>query len=140
MSRNFPVMIILICLFLLYPQSIYSSSDKEDEKLREQCRIQSEERFKETYGNEITINEEGSGVNSYQKHYNKKLKKCFVVFTTNDFTQNKIKRTQKFLFSLDDNKEYGFFQSNGTFFCKVMKRKCKSEDEWDLLVKPYLEE
>jgi hypothetical protein len=141
MSKNYLMIITLICSFIFLPQNLYSSSYKQDEELQENCRRESEERFKETYGDEITINEKETGVNSYRNHYNKKLKKCFVIFTTTGFTPSNNKTyTKKFLFGLDDNKEYGFFQSNGTFFCKVMKKKCKAENEWDLLVKPYIEE
>ena len=46
----------------------------------------------------------------------------------------------KDIYDFNENKPYGsFFKSGVTpIVCVFLEKKCKSEEEWDLLVKPYM--
>lgn len=83
---------------------------------------------------------------TYQNHYNKKLNKCFLILTFTNYPKDK--RTEvsymKRLVDFNENKEYGAFskfsKKTYPFGCRFLDKSCESEREWDLLVKPYMEE
>jgi hypothetical protein len=130
------IFIAATCLFV----SSYSCgqnpkpSAKEIYELQERCGKQTSEFFKKEYGNGIASNGIFSG---YQNHYNKKLNKCFIIITSTSPSM-KLKN----LFDFNENKELGSFVVNKylPMDCRVFEKKCKSEEEWDSLVKPYMEE
>lgn len=73
---------------------------------------------------------------SYEYHYNKPLNKCFMLV-------NYEKSQLKSLKNISENKIYGSFLSkkdSKTIICNVLEKKCKTEQEWNLLIKPYLAE
>jgi hypothetical protein len=73
---------------------------------------------------------------THQNHYNTRLDKCFILV-------NYTKKQLKVLREINENKIYGSIRSkkDGTIIiCNVLEKSCKSEEEWDSLVKPYLEE
>jgi hypothetical protein len=73
---------------------------------------------------------------THQNHYNTRLDKCFILI-------NYTKKQSKILKNIIENKIYGSFRSkeDGTIImCNVLEKTCKSEEEWDSLVKPYMEE
>jgi hypothetical protein len=126
------------------PQNIYSSSSKkEDYELQEKCGKQSKEYFEKEYGQGIRVYDGGqSETITFQNHYNEKLNKCFIILTTKGFIKNEVKSYyKKSLFDINENNEYGFFYMTTTsFICNLFGKKCNSEQEWDSLVKPYMEE
>ena len=116
--------------------------------LQEQCVNRSKEYFKKEYGNGMINGENGERlISKYSNHYNKKLNKCFILINSVQFIRNIDKFesvTMKRLFELNENKEYGslvlFGKNIKTDSCMVLDKSCKSEQEWDLLVAPYMEE
>ena len=145
MSKNYwGIILLLIFSFLFLPRNIYSSSKEEDYRLQEKCGKQCEEMFKKEFGNGLTSDENSSMFSGYQNHYNKKLNKCFILVTTKSYLKDKKKDVllTKELVDINENKYYGSFSKSGgmTVNCIVSGEKCKSEEEWDLLVKPYMEE
>jgi hypothetical protein len=136
----------LTCLSLFLPTYIYSSSTKEDYELHEKCGKRCEEVFKKEYGKGITSDKSGQMMSNYQNHYNKKLNKCFINITTTNYPKDK--KTDilimKNLWDVNENKEYGSFirwrKSSTPNDCRVLDKSCGSENEWDLLVKPYMED
>jgi hypothetical protein len=134
----------MICSFFLLPQNTYSSSKEEDYKLQERCGKYCDEMFKREFGNGLTSDESSSMISSYQNHYNKKLNKCFILVKTTSYL--KVKKRDvllvKELVDINENKFYGSFSKSGEMivFCNVSGKECKSEQEWDKLVKPYMEE
>jgi hypothetical protein len=50
----------------------------------------------------------------------------------------------RYLYDVNENKEYGTFSwatnINRLVQCNVLDKFCTSEDEWNLLIKPYMEE
>jgi hypothetical protein len=134
MSKKYlGIIIIIICSFFLLPQITYSSS-KEDYGLQVMCGKQTSEFFKKEYGDGIT---KDGMISGYQNHYNKKLNKCFIIITSTSPSMR-----LKNLFDFDENKELGTFVENKSLpmDCRVFEKSCKSEQEWDTLVKPYMED
>jgi len=111
---------------------------KEEYEFQDKCGQRTSEFFKKEYGNGISTDKYGQMMSGYQNHYNKKLNKCFIIITS---TSKSIK--MKNLFDFNENKELGQFvvdRNINSIDCRVFENKCKSEKEWDLLVKPYMEE
>ena len=135
------VLITLICSIFLIPSNTYSSP-KEDYELQDKCGKRCEEIFKEKFGNGIINDKDQIGHISYQNHYSKKLNKCFLLLnqTTRTKSDDKI-FINKSLWDVNENKKYGTFVEIGeNKFCEVLNERCKSEGEWNKLVKPYMEE
>jgi len=118
-------------------------------ELQEQCRKHSEEYFKECYKEPTYRDKAGDyWVASFICHYNKKLNKCFMLLTSTCYPNNPSKDklgvfTTKQLLDANEYRDYGNY-SKGTkslfMECKVDDKQCSSEEEWDALVKPYMEE
>ena len=73
---------------------------------------------------------------TYESHYNKRLNKCFMLVT---YSKSQLKSLKE----ISENKMYGSLlvkQNSKTLICNVLENKCKTEKEWDALVKPYMEE
>jgi hypothetical protein len=99
--------------------------DKEQFELQEKCGGISREFFKNEFSRETSY---------YRNHYNKKMNKCFILVTG-------LYTTFKSLNDVNENKRYGVLLiTKDGIGCDVLEKKCKSEQEWDSLVKPYMEE
>lgn len=73
---------------------------------------------------------------THQNHYNTKLDKCFILVS---YSKNNL----KVLREINENKTYGSVRSkqDGTAsICSVLEKTCGSEEEWNALVKSYMEE
>lgn len=137
-------------------------SQVEEYNLSEQCGKQSEVFFKIKYrltnGDEPTPdvsyrNADGIGSSqyNYRNHYNKKLNKCFIRSETVNVSGTD-KSINFSILSLDDvneHKQYGEYIGDymdlgkkplNPPMCYVSGYKCKSYEEWDALIKPYMEE
>ena len=117
--------------------SVSEGKIKVDYELQERCGKQTSEFFKKEYGNGITTVGKEQMMSGYQNHYNKKLNKCFIIITSTSKSMR-----LKNLFDFNENKELGTFVENKylPMNCRVFEKKCKSEEEWDSLVKPYMED
>ena len=138
--------VIIICNVCLLPLNVYASSIKEDYELQERCGKRSEEWFKSKYGDGFSRSDDGNMRSHYKNHYNKKQNKCFILINNNFVDTNKKNNkdqsfTDKFLYDVNENGYYGSYMNmvEGSD-CIFLEKKCKSEKEWDLLVKPYMEE
>jgi hypothetical protein len=125
----------------------HAASTKEEYELQERCGKRAEEFFNRGYGNGISNTKDGQSISGYTSHYNKKMNKCFFLLTTSDLPyKDKKKSASTFITLIDINeqKEYGNFfkrlKDNFGFVCKVADKVCNSQDEWDALIKPYMEE
>jgi hypothetical protein len=127
----------------------YRATAKELYELRERCGKTCAQRFKEEYGKEgIYSDNDEKGARSYNSHYNTKLNKCFILITDMDYGPNN-GGLIKLLWDVNENKEYGqliLLQkdklpfSTKVSYCRFLEKQCYSEQEWDLLVKSYMEE
>ena len=135
----------VVALILLFAVSGYGYAQnvKEEYKLQGRCGKRVEELFRKEYGNATAPRV------IYTNHYNRKLNKCFILVTETVYNPKEIRKelgvssTYKTLDDINENKPYGFFWklSNGALMsCEVLGKNCKSEAQWDALVKPYMEE
>lgn len=119
--QNVILLSVLVVLFIV----VGCKDNKEaDHQLQEQCKKSSEEFFKKSYDKIY------SGF--YVNHYNKKLNKCFMVLY-NPITNRKI------FYDVNKSNLHGLFTRDGVS-CYVYEKKCKTEEEWDNLMKPFMEE
>jgi len=125
----------------------YAASTKEEYELQERCGKRAEEIFRIEYGN----GNKAGKMSNYTNHYNRKLNRCFVIvieIQTSIPDDKEIMEkvgfwTDKTLCDINENKVYGHFlkfSNGGLMDCKVLGKHCSSENEWDALVKPYMEE
>ena len=144
--RQFFIFIVAICLFV--PSYLYGQnpkpSTKEIYELQEKCGKQATALFKKEYGTGYDKSEAGTLISSFTNHYNVKLNKCFVLINSNSVSKsNNDTLIMKDLWDINDNKNCGSMvrwrKQNNPMNCSVDNRICKSEGEWDSLVKPYME-
>ena len=142
---------------LVFMVSVYASSfalekdagegktTKELYELSERCGKICAQRFKEKFGKEGVYSDKGkTGTRSYSSHYNAKLKKCFILTTDSSVGPTGLVVVGS-LWDINENKEYGkrvesHLDKDASFKCDVLETPCKSKQEWDALVKPYMEE
>ncbi len=102
-------------------------------QLQKKCSNETERFFRKEYGKK-----ELSG---YVNHYNRKMNKCFILISSPEVASKTIYET---LYDHFENKEYGSFYSSidgrQNVICNMLGTHCKSYDEWQSLVKPYMEE
>lgn len=113
-------------------------SAKEISKLKEKCEKQTKKIFRKQYNDGSIENSKGTFLYKYKNHYNKKMNKCFMVIT-----EDGVLERYKKLLDVDENNSYGSVRINNeqeNLGCYLLEKKCKSEDEWDLIVKPYMEQ
>ena len=103
---------------------------KEQYDLNDKCGKQSEE-WSKSYQKKYP-----SDKFTCKNHFNKRLNKCFVLV---EYSESQLKSLK----NINENKIYGSFlskQDGNIIICNVLEKKCKSEEEWDALVKPYMED
>jgi hypothetical protein len=133
MKRN-SFLSLLIVFFIMSFMSVvgcnFQNLTKEQYELKDKCAKQGEAWFKsyqQRYpGDKFT----------YEDHYNKRLNKCFVLVKYSE-------KQLKSLRNINENKIYGSFLSKEDgkiIICNVLDKKCISEEEWNSLVKSYMED
>jgi hypothetical protein len=113
-------------------------SPKEISKLQAKCEKRCQKIFSKEYKGGTVENSKGAFLYKYKSHYNKKLDKCLMVIT-----EDGVLERYKKLLDVDENNSYGSVRVNNeqeNLGCYVLEKKCNSEQEWDLIVKSYMEE
>lgn len=134
------------------PSRCLAASIAEDYDFSERCGKRAQEVFDKDTPTPYENNEKGQLISTYSNHYNKKLNKCFisviVTFISKDAKKGESHK-QVQLYDINDNKEYGvLFTRIDPYFpatytpvqCTFMEKTCHSEEEWNSLQKPYMEE
>ncbi len=118
-----------------------------DYELQEKCGKLSRAMFKEEFGSGIVYQDGKKITSDFTNHYNKKLNKCFVLVNLTihiNNEENKIEKNRlRTLLDVNELKEYGaviIFNNGELDSCRVSDKVCKSEQEWDSFVKPYMED
>jgi len=114
-------------------------------ELQERCGKSAAEVFAKDHANGKSARVGNSEIYfGYEAHYNAKLNKCFYLEKTQTYDFDKKSVTNGFrLYDILENKEIGGFgvqPALGVVNCEVNGERCRSEDEWHALAKPYLEE
>lgn len=141
---------LLIGLLFIMPNISSAAGQNLDRKqvyeLQVQCGKQAEEVFKQWYPSSPWQDKDGSqNMVNFNNHYNKKLNKCFIL-TGHTSLGKKDGKFSKFdrkeLSEIIEHKDFGAYSQldDALVECNVLNKTCKSESQWDLLVKPYMEE
>lgn len=111
-----------------------------EDRLKAKCERKCEEYFRKEYGNGLLNG--GKRTVTYRSHYNRKLKKCMIMLSTDYFSKDiNMGYKEKFLLDVNYLRGYGFFHNSGKItFCDVERNTCSSEQEWVSLAKPYMED
>lgn len=129
MKRFFVYLLIVLFITSLVGCNFLNLTKKQYD-LEDKCEKQSEawsKSYQQRYPSD-TI--------TYESHFNKTLNKCFILVKYE-------KSELKSLKNINENKVYGSFLSkkdSKTVICNVLEKKCKTEQEWNSLIKPYMEE
>mgnify|MGYP001201217853 CR=1 FL=1 len=135
---------IAICyVIFLLPFTAFSSPLTEDEELRERCEKRSGEWFEKRHGSGCAMIKDVLIMSHYRNHYNKKMKKCFILTRTDYFSTNT--GDERFsnlsLCDVNENIHYGSVVITGSKADgKLLGRACASEQEWVSFVTPYMDE
>ena len=125
-----------------------TSTAKEEYALQERCANRAAENFKRDYGTFGVINTDDGQIGKvYRNHYNKRLNKCFELVTYVNAPSDKDIPLLKALTLIDvvDNDQVAtfvqyVFEDKSPVSCFIFGKACKSEDEWELLISPYMNE
>lgn len=150
MNKKYIVIFVLTCLFFLISANTYSSSIKKGLKspqvkidyklLQENCGKECEELFQKKYYIDNKLYPHIDKSFSYKHHYNNKLNKCFILIT--ETGGNNSHKRMKFIDIHKRDTNYGLFSiiGNNIRSCSFLNKKCDSEEEWNSLIKSYMEE
>jgi hypothetical protein len=131
--------IALAIAVMMFAVSAWAEPNAELYQLQERCGKSAAEVFAKLYSNGY-VKFEGKDFHfNYQAHYNAHLNKCFFLEISGSFEKNNTTPEYR-LFDLMENREYGSFTQtlDGMIFCNVQETTCSSRSEWDILVKPYM--
>src|SRR5262249_44713289 len=126
--------------------SSYAEPNKVLYELQERCAKHASDTFKKEIGGNVTKTNDGETmIGNYENHYSGRLNKCFYLETTTILHKTKDRKLSKSLrlFDLHENREVGtYFQFDGSppMQCTVGDGSCRTEQEWRVLVKPFMED
>ena len=118
-------------------------SKKQVTDLSEKCAKSSREQFQRALRDGIESTSEGKATAEHVSHYNAKLNSCFYLLTVTSTATLK-----KMLFDVNGGELYGEFLGSPVVespvgrpkSCRVESFYCASGGEWDVLVRPYMED
>jgi hypothetical protein len=136
----------IVAMILLISSVVAAGQVENNFSLKENCGKLAKLKYESEYGNgESVVDNQVERTSDYQSHYNKKMNTCMMLTSTNikigEDMGNKI-----LLQDIIENKEYGTIVIKP--FDKVMMcfvngktyKSCKSLEEWEKLIKPYMNE
>jgi len=113
----------------------YGQSRKEIYELQERCGKRAVELFEKDFPPA-----DRKGLENFENHYSVRLNKCFMLEDNTLFSSDNGKNYQSRFMALvdvNDNKTVGSFNS---LSCDVGEKKCRSEQEFKALIRPYMED
>jgi len=84
----------------------------------------------------------GLGRNHFTSHYNKKLDKCFIriEFSFIPEDKNEMSINTIDIYNVFEGSYFGGFSPKPSLMCEVGNKTCKSQQEFEALIKPFMEE
>ncbi len=118
-------------------------SKKQAGELSAQCRKSALEQFRRGWKDGSEVTAEGKTTAQYASHYNAKLKTCFYLLTVASPAT-----LRKMLFDVNGGELYGEYLGSTVVespvgrpkTCRMESFYCASGGEWDVLVRPYMED
>src|SRR5262245_37904464 len=135
---------IAIAGLLCVSTQISAQPNKELYELRERCGKRAEELFRREYSSLSPVAK--SIMFNYESHYSARLNKCLFLEIAMSYSAGRLTRSKDMrLFDINDNKEYGIYLDGicdgcGPMICYVQDKVCRSESEWQQLVKPFMDD
>ena len=143
----------ILALATLLASTCYAAPDKVQYELQERCGKTCKDAFEREWGrNGVVNNDDGQMRATYQNHYSVRLNKCFYLEEVTTYPINKTQSVHEdqVLYDINENKQYGNFHRMYNYVgpygdippatCYVLDKPCRSKNEWDALVRPYMEE
>ena len=140
-------------LILVLSTGAQAQSLKQKSELSEQCRKRATEVFKKKRDGHVSVpTDTGWTFTTYQSHYNSHSNKCFYLLKREGHRENyrDSRGLYKIIMLIDLHVNRGIGSYEGmttertmeekTFDCLVQEKKCKSEEEWRALIKPFMED
>jgi len=154
MKKHFIVTVIL-SLVAGVPLNSPAAPNKEVYELEERCGKQATKFFQAKYGDGYDTshlkNEDMAmtSLSHFSNHYNIKSNSCFILITTSVTLEHKkpdsdCMGSKQELWNINENNQLGFFyqykcrDSSNLDTCRVSAANCKSQGEWELLIRPYM--
>lgn len=119
--------------------------DEKNRQAQEECYEKTDEAMKKywpNFGNKIG--------EQFRPHFNQKLNKCFVFIQNLDMHGDGSFSFAKELYNVLELKQYGYLQKEvpknradltvKPFVCEMLDKYCKTDEEFDQFVKPYMED
>lgn len=132
---NAPKSVAVVAMVLMAGLSANGQSRKEVYELQERCGRSAAEVFDKDFPKE-----DRKGLETFENNYNVRLNKCFMLQENTIMTRDQGKTYSTKLLTLIDvhgNKVYGSFSSLN---CDVQEKKCRTEQEFRALIRPFMEE
>ena len=146
MKENWFKIVIAVVIFAggyFIGHSPFSKTSANDFGLQEKCASQAKEFFEYIYPNKAERDEE-----EYSNHYNSRLNKCFIRIRHAILASSDSPFFSLQLWDAVEKKQYGSYllmpDNKGSFAvkpveCGVLDQHCTSREEFDALVKNYME-
>ena len=139
--------------FALLTSGAQAQSPKQKSELSEQCRKRATEVFKKKRDGHVSVpTDTGWTFTTYQSHYNSRSNKCFYLLKREGHRENYRDSRGLYkiimLIDLHENRGIGSYEGKTTeptreekvIVCLVQDKRCKSEEEWRALIKPFMED
>jgi hypothetical protein len=158
--RRISISILLMCLLvpLVAYAQVKASSAKEIYELQELCRKSSDEWYERTWEGQPLHRVEGNSMMIYySNHYNRKLNRCLVLeeivhmskgekspslrhLNLYDINENNKTYARAVVTGEPDKKKRKLFVTRFGTVCEVEATVCHSWTEWEIMIKPLMEE
>ena len=120
----------IVLLSATIPTLSNAAPNNVQNDLSEKCAMRAKEVFDKDFAHR--------GNFTYRNHYNNKLNKCFALIT--ESTNEVIKIDLWDINELSIYGQIGYKKIGEILYCGVQVHYCKSKEQWDGLVKPFMEE
>jgi hypothetical protein len=138
----------LAVVFAAVACAVRAAPDLQAQEQAEKCNKLVEKQFRERRGSGAA--DGGTLRSRFESHYNRKRSKCFflevVTGTVVDKTNEKPSTVEiQALWNANENLQYGWFKQLDSLAgsqseCFLQKTVCRGREEWQRLIRPFLEE
>jgi hypothetical protein len=138
---------IAIAGLLCFSTYVSAQPNRQLYELQERCGKRAAEVFARDYGY-LQSTKRVDLQHNYQSHYNARLNKCFFVVSTRAIAKSPKDQAVNFialeLYDVNEKASYGMYNrtlsEKAPTYCAASGRTCSSQEEWEELVHPYMNE
>jgi hypothetical protein len=141
---GFQMKLAMIAASLILAGSAQAQTAIERYDLQERCGKRTAEVFERSWGSGLPTTEKDP-MARYENHYSFHFNKCFYLETIVFQHQEPLQETRT-LWDINENKAYGGYSHDWkpglqkVRECWVKENRCRNEEEWRALVKPFMED